>query len=108
MVCCLSADFSRTSVPISARTDEAIEVIGKVLFTTHRGEPAEAILSLDGTWHCPQLPILDRVLNILHAPKRTDGQPGAFGQAELEKVAAWFQGRVKLGDLAPRDPMSPP
>jgi hypothetical protein len=108
MACCLSADFSRISVPVSSNTDEATEIIGKVLFMTHRGEPAEAILGKGGLWHCPELPILDRVLNILHAPKPTEGQGPAFGHAELQKVADWFRGMVKLRDLVPSGPSSPP
>ena len=47
---------------------EAPEILGRVRFRTHRGEPAEAILDAQGTWSCPRLPVLDRVLNALFAP----------------------------------------
>ena len=69
-------------------------VIGVVVFPTHRGERAEAILDGEGRWRCPKLPVLDRVLNILFEPKRV-GQGGkAFGKEALERVAEWLKGRV--------------
>jgi hypothetical protein len=108
MTCCLFAVYSRTPVPASASSDDAAKIVGRVLFRTHRDEPAEAILDEDGLWCCPQLPVLDRVLNILHSPKRTEGQAGAFGHAELERVAAWFQGTAKIRELPPRGPSSLP
>jgi len=72
--------------------------IGVVDFPTHRGEPAEAILDGEGRWHCPQLPVLDRVLNILFDP-RGRGEDGApFGVEELRRVAAWLRGGRVRGD----------
>ena len=68
------------------------EIIGRVAFLTHRGEEAEAILHRSGRWHCPQLPILDRVLNALYAPQGPAGG-SAYGQAELQRVARWFRHR---------------
>ena len=82
------------SRPIDVDPGDAsdMEVIGRVAFLTHRGTVAEAILDRSGQWHCPELPVLDRVLNALYAPK---GLPGAvsYGQVELGRVADWFKGR---------------
>jgi hypothetical protein len=100
MACCFFAEFVRTPAPASSGADERPHIIGRVMFKTHRGEPAEAILGADGLWHCPQLPVLDRVLNILHAPSRTEVQDGAFGHAELQAVATWFRGTAMFGDIA--------
>ncbi len=47
--------------------------IGMVVFLTHKKTQAEAILDLEGKWRCPKLPVLDRVLNALHEPKRDAG-----------------------------------
>jgi hypothetical protein len=71
--------------------------IGVVIFTTHRGERAEAILDSEGRWRCPRLPVLDRVLNILFEPARQARGSAEFGHAELDRVAAWIKGRVRLG-----------
>ncbi|WP_169977785.1 hypothetical protein [Tautonia rosea] len=71
-------------------------ILGKVVFQTHRGEPAEAILDHQGRWCCPQLPVLDRVLNILYEPGRVPGGNLPFGYAELIRVAAWLKGHVSL------------
>ena len=68
--------------------------LGRVAFRTHRGEPAEAILGANGVWRCPQLPVLDRVLNGLFAPGRDEGSDGS-GRAELARVAAWIHGEVR-------------
>jgi len=68
--------------------------LGRVRFTTHRGEPAEAILDVGGIWRCPQLPVLDRVLNALFAPVGDDADV-AFGQPELIGVATWIKGEVR-------------
>ena len=70
--------------------------IGVVVFRTHRGEYAEAILDVDGVWRCRKLPVLDRVLNTLHAPKRGSGDDVPFGLAELVRVAAWFKGVARV------------
>jgi hypothetical protein len=66
--------------------------IGMVVFLTHKKEQAEAILDREGTWRCPRLPVLDRVLNALHEPRRDRGGDLPFGHAELIRVAAWFKG----------------
>lgn len=72
-------------------------ILGVVIFTTHRGELAEAILDGEGRWSCPRLPVLDRVLNILFEPGKEAGGGIPFGHAELDRVAAWIKGRVRLG-----------
>ena len=72
-------------------------ILGVVIFTTHRGELAEAILDGEGRWRCPRLPVLDRVLNILFEPGREARGGIPFGHAELDRVAAWIKGRVRLG-----------
>ena len=69
-------------------------MIGLVRFETHRGEPAEAILDDVGRWHCPQLPILDRPLNILFDPHRDEPGEAPFGRVALGRVAAWLKGSV--------------
>jgi hypothetical protein len=70
-------------------------IIGMVIFTTHRGERAEAILDVEGRWRCPRLPVLDRVLNILFDPAR-EGMGGApFGHVALRRVADWLKGVVE-------------
>lgn len=70
--------------------------IGVVVFETHKGEQAEAILDIEGVWRCPKLPVLDRVLNALHGPKRPARADIPFGQAELIRVAAWLKGVAKV------------
>jgi hypothetical protein len=70
-----------------------------VAFLTHRGEQAEAILDIEGVWCCPKLPVLDRVLNALHAPRRDSGHDVPFGLAELIRVAAWLKGVAKVQRL---------
>ncbi len=81
--------------------------IGVVDFPTHRGEPAEVILDGDGRWHCPQLPVLDRVLNILFEPRR-GAADAAFGVEQLRRVAAWLKGgSVRGARISPRDELGP-
>ncbi len=75
--------------------------LGLVVFKTPRGEPAAAILDATGTWHCPKLPVLNRVLNILFNPARGVGGDEPFGHAELRRVAAWIKGEVR--SLRPAD-----
>lgn len=70
--------------------------IGVVVFLIHKGEQAEAILDLEGVWRCPRLPVLDRVLNALHGPRRDSGDDGPFGLAELMRVACWLRGVAKV------------
>ncbi len=70
--------------------------IGVVVFLTHKGEQAEAILDLEGVWRCPKLPVLDRVLNALHAPREVSGSDVPFGLAELLRVAAWLKGVARV------------
>jgi hypothetical protein len=70
--------------------------IGVVVFLTHKGEQAEAILDIEGVWRCPKLPVLDRVLNALHAPKQDSGDDVPFGLAELMRVAAWLKGVARV------------
>ena len=70
--------------------------IGVVVFRTHKTEQAEAILDVEGVWRCPKLPVLDRVLNALHEPRRDAGTDIPFGHAELIRVAAWLKGVAKV------------
>jgi hypothetical protein len=70
--------------------------IGMVVFLTHKKEQAEAILDVRGNWRCPKLPVMDRVLNALHEPKRDAGGDMPFGYAELIRVAAWFKGEARF------------
>jgi hypothetical protein len=70
--------------------------IGVVVFLTHKKEPAEAILDVEGVWRCPKLPVLDRVLNALHEPRREAGGTMPFGHPELIRVAAWLKGVAKV------------
>ncbi len=89
--------MQRGPVPESPGAPGPTPRIGAVIFTTHRGERAEAILDAEGRWRCPRLPVLDRVLNILFEPKRGSTGLASFGHAELDRVAAWIKGRVCLG-----------
>ena len=66
-------------------------VRGRVVFPGRRGERAEAILDADGVWSCPDLPILDRVLNALYANRGESD----WGRAELARAAAWLKGAVE-------------
>ncbi len=70
--------------------------IGMVVFLTHKKEQAEAILDVEGKWRCPKLPVMDRVLNALHEPRRGAGGDMPFGYAELIRVAAWFKGEARF------------
>ncbi len=70
-------------------------IIGKVIFATHRGERAEAILDVEGHWRCPRLPVLDRVLNILFDPTRETMVVAPFGHDALRRVADWLKGVVE-------------
>jgi hypothetical protein len=70
--------------------------IGLVVFLTHKNVRAEAILDAEGRWHCPTLPVLDRVLNALHEPQRSSGDDMPFGHAELIRVAAWLKGTARI------------
>jgi hypothetical protein len=78
------------------RHDRRKPDIGVVVFLTHKKEQAEAILDMEGVWRCPELPVLDRVLNALHAPRRDAGDDVPFGLAELLRVASWFKGVAKV------------
>ena len=89
------ADAPRFPEPAVTVSSGAEPIVGLVVFTTHRGERAEAILDGEGRWSCPKLPVLDRVLNILFEPRREGTSP--FGHAELHRVAAWIKGSVRLG-----------
>lgn len=84
-------------LPAPLEGNESGSTIGVVRFQTHRGEPAEASLDHQGHWHCPQLPVLDRVLNLLHSPHRQPRSEAPFGSAELQAVAAWLKGTVHRG-----------
>jgi hypothetical protein len=76
--------------------------LGVVVFLTHKRERAEAILDREGTWRCPKLPVLDRVLNALYAPSKGVATDPSFGEAELIRVAAWLKGEVRRpGPRAP-------
>src|SRR5262249_23082378 len=70
--------------------------IGVVVFLTQKGEQAEAILDVEGVWRCPKLPVLDRVLNALYAPRRDSGDDVPFGLAELLRVTSWLKGVAKV------------
>ncbi len=83
------------SVTAPIPSPAGVPPIGKVVFLTHKNEWAEAILDGEGRWFCPKLPVLDRVLNTLHEPKRESGNDLPFGQAELIRVAAWLKGVVR-------------
>ena len=70
--------------------------IGVVVFLTHKKEQAEAVVDMEGVWRCPELPVLDRVLNALHRPKPDSGDDVPFGLAELLRVACWLKGVAKV------------
>jgi hypothetical protein len=70
--------------------------VGMVVFLTHKGEQAEAILDIEGVWRCPKLPVLDRALNALHAPKQDSFDDVPFGLAELMRVACWLKGVARV------------
>ena len=59
--CCTSQTIYRRQTPSEHSVLE--RHIGVVVFQTHKGERAEAILDVEGVWRCPRLPVLDRVLN---------------------------------------------
>ncbi len=90
--CGLQAPVATDGVPSPARAAN----IGVVIFLTHKKEPAEAILDVEGTWRCPELPVLDRVLNALYGPRRDTRGAMPFGHAELIRVAAWLKGDARL------------
>ena len=90
--CGLQAPVATDEIPSPAREAN----IGVVVFLTHKREPAEAILDVAGTWRCPELPVLDRVLNALYGPRRDAGGALPFGHAELIRVAAWLKGEAKV------------
>jgi hypothetical protein len=93
--CCgLRVSETTDAIPIQPATARETN-IGVVVFLTHKKEQAEAILDGEGKWHCPKLPVLDRVLNILHEPREDAAGDMPFGHAELIRVAAWLKGRVK-------------
>jgi hypothetical protein len=66
--------------------------IGVVVFSTHKGERAEAVLDAGGRWRCPALPVLERPLDALHGPRPESGGDMPFGHAELIRAAAWLKG----------------
>ncbi len=74
-------------------------IIGMVIFTTHRGERAEAILDGEGRWRCPRLPVLDRVLNILFDPTREAMDVAPFGHEALRRVADWLKGDARAESI---------
>ena len=98
--------FLRSNAFRSARNQDVILVhaepepvrdLGRVVFRTHRGQPAAAILDARGVWRCPELPVLDRVLNTLFRPGETvSAADHGFGKFQLEQVAGWIQGEVRL------------
>ena len=90
--CGLQAPVAADEIPPPAREAN----IGVVVFLTHKKEPAEAILDVEGTWRCPRLPVLDRVLNALYGPRWDAGGALPFGHAELIRVAAWLRGDARL------------
>ena len=93
-------DFLDTQLVVEAgerhRPSPAAEpILGMVIFTTHRGERAEAILDAGGKWRCPQLPVLDRVLNILYEPL-PGGAWVPFGHECVYRVAVWLKGVAEI------------
>lgn len=92
LTCLFSYNMSKAPDPEPDSSRPAS--IGIVAFRTHRNEPAEAILDLEGIWRCPKLPVLDRVLNALHEPKSNPDT--SFGHAELLRVAAWLKGEARI------------
>lgn len=70
-------------------------MIGEVVFLTHRKERAVAILDDEGRWHCPKMPVLDRVLNLLYEPKRFAKGGLPFGYGALIEAAHWLKGEVR-------------
>ena len=80
-------------------------IIGLVIFTTHRGERAEAILDGEGRWRCPELPVLDRVLNLLYVPRREAEGVSPFGHDQLGRVAAWLKGEVRADPAGTETPV---
>jgi hypothetical protein len=104
---CLSAPLTRTLARDGLResrlgagsdpspTPAAEPRLGAVVFRTHKGERAEAVLDHRGRWRCPALPVLDRVLNALYEPGREPAGAQPFGLAEMLRVAAWLKGEVR-------------
>ncbi len=90
----------------SVRT-RPVSIIGMVIFTTHRGERAEAILDGEGHWRCPRLPVLDRVLNILFDPTRETMGVAPFGHDALRRVADWLKGVVQAEPTGTEIPPGP-
>lgn len=90
----LGARGSATADRVPGPTAEV--VVGVVVFRTHKGVRAEAILDGEGRWRCPELPVLDRVLNILYEPGRVPRGDLPFGYAELIRVAEWLRGVAKV------------
>ena len=80
-------------------------IIGLVLFTTHRGERAEAILDGEGWWRCAELPVLDRVLNLLFVPRDEAEGVSPFGHDQLGLVAAWIKGEVRADPVGTEVPV---
>jgi len=75
-------------------------MIGRLRFP-YRQRTAEAVLSEDGRWHCPEVPALVRVLDTLYSPRR-DGldAEGQFGRRHLDNAARWLKGTVETETAA--------
>jgi len=71
-------------------------MVGKIQFSTHRGDSAEAILDETGHWSCPRMPVLVRVLDTLYDP-RTEGyiRPERAHE-KLHAAARWLKGTVRV------------
>ena len=91
-------DYEHHASPQAAEARHSVRepYIGVVVFLTHKGEQAVAILDIEGVWRCPELPVLDRVLNALHAARQDSGDDVPFGLAELLRVASWLKGVAKV------------
>ena len=98
--------------PLTSSIDDRREdrIIGVVEFRDHHKRLAEAVLAGDGTWNCPKLPVLNRVLNSLYDPRRSTLASVPFGHEAVRRTAAWLKGTAWFSDQShvPADVNRPP
>jgi hypothetical protein len=70
-------------------------MIGRLRFP-YQHRTAEAVLQEDGSWECPEVPVLVRVLDTLYSPSR-DGMTAENprGRRHLHDAARWLKGTVE-------------